>query len=138
MEKVYTDLTLALQEHTKALNAFVKASGGKATTAPAGEKATTTKTTTKETPKAITLETIQERFGAYMSVTDKEERKVRKAKIQTINDHFGVERVSLVDSEHYEEALGYLDQLEAGKAKIKFAAKPEADADEDDNGGSPI
>lgn len=138
MEKIYTDLTLALQEHTKALNAFVKASGGKpaaagATTAEAAKPKATTK------PKAITLETIQERFGAYMSVTDKEERKVRKAKIQTINDHFGVERVSLVDAEFYEEALGYLDQLEAGKAKIKFAAKPEAEEDgEGDNGDSPI
>lgn len=136
MEKIYSALTAALLTHAASLDAFVAASGK----APAaGAKATETakpKTTTK--PKAVTLETIQERFGAFMSVTDKEERKTRKAQIQTINDHFGVERVSLVDSEFYEEALGYLDQLEAGKAKIKFAAKPEADEDDDNAGGSPI
>lgn len=136
MEKIYSALTAALLTHAASLDAFVAASGkapaaGAKATETAKPKATTTK------PKAVTLETIQERFGAFMSVTDKEERKTRKAQIQTINDHFGVERVSLVDAEFYEEALGYLDQLEAGKAKIKFAAKPEAD--EDDNAGdSPI
>jgi len=137
MEKIYLALIEALNGHTAALNAFVKAGGGKASTGGTTAAADKPKATNK--PKAITLETLQDRFGEYMSVTDKDERKARKAKIQTINDHFGVERVSLVEPEFYEEALGYLDQLEAGKAKIKFAAKPDTGEDDDDNAGaSPI
>lgn len=130
MEKVYMALIEALNNHTAALDRFSKAaSAGKGGTAASsgGEKASTTKNTTK--PAAPTLETIQERFGAYLSVTDKDERKLRAAKVADINKHFGVERISKVDEEHYEEALEYLDMLEAGK-KIKFRPKPDADEGE--------
>lgn len=106
----------ALNAHTKALNNFL-AAGGKAGASAAADKPKTTAAADK--PKAtgkakITLEKLTETFGAYLSVKDKDEKKERAGNVKAISEHFGVERVSLLDEADYGKALAFLKQFEEG------------------------
>jgi hypothetical protein len=129
MEKIYTDLIAALNNHTAALNAFVKANSGKASTAGAGAS-TGGKTTTKET-KGPTVDDIQAKFGAYMAIQDKEERKRRKDIVLKIAGKFGADKATAIDPPHFAEALELLAAYEKGE-------DPLADETDEDEGGSPI
>lgn len=137
LEKAIADLTTATIAHTAALNLFLKA-GGKATagattagatTAAAADKPKATGTKPKAGP---TLEDIQTRFGAYMSVTDKQVRAERKAHVLNISGKFGAERATLIDPEHFKEALDLLTQYENGEDP--FAEE----AGDEDETASPI
>ena len=136
IEEAMAALTAALNKNTAALESFKKGNGGsassgatetKAADKPAGNKAAGGKTK----PKGPTLEDIQEKFGAYMSVTDKAERAGRKANCKKINDHFGVERATLLDPSDFAAALEMLAKFEAGE-------DPFEDEDGEDDGDSPI
>lgn len=81
-----------------------RAAGAKAGGKPAAAKA-----------KKVTLDTIKERFGGYLGIEDKAERKARIANVQAIVDHFGVSKASELEEENWAEALGYLKQFEDGE-----------------------
>lgn len=116
LEDDIKELTAAIKEQTTLLKSMRAAKAGPdAGGAAAGTaKATTTAKTTAK-PKGPTIETIKARFGAFLGTEDKAERKTRIAQIAAMNAHFGVERPSALDPSQFEEALGYLDQLEAGE-----------------------
>ena len=59
------------------------------------------------------------------------ERAGRKANCKKINDHFGVERATLLDPSDFAAALEMLAKFEAGKDPFK-------DEDDEDNSDSPI
>lgn len=107
----------ALNAHTKALNGFLVANkGGAATTDKPKTTAAADKPagTTKPKGTKVTLEKLTETFGAYLSVKDKDEKKERAGNVKAISEHFGVERVSLLDESDYAKALGFLKQFEEG------------------------
>lgn len=112
LEQAIADNTAAIKEQT----AFLKALQGKA---GAGAAATTTSTKPAGKPagkKAVTLDTIKERYGAYLGVENKKEREVRKGKVQAILAHFGeVAKVSEIAEESWVDAIAALDKLEAGE-----------------------
>ena len=82
-----------------------RAAGAKAGTKPAGKPAA----------KKVTLDTIKERFGGYLGIEDKAERKARIANVQAIVDHFGVSKASELEEENWAEALAFLKQYEDGE-----------------------
>lgn len=110
------ELIAALNANTAALK------GGKVSTADkaieaeaaraAGAKTTAAK---KPTTKKVTLDTIKERFGGYLGIEDKAERKARIANVQAIVDHFGVAKASELEEENWAEALAFLKQYEEGE-----------------------
>lgn len=108
----------ALNAHTKALNGFLAANGKAGATAAAADKpkATAAADKPKATGKAkVTLEKLTETFGAYLSVKDKDEKKERAGNVKAISEHFGVERVSLLEESDYGKALAFLKQFEEGE-----------------------
>lgn len=119
----------ALNNHTKALENFVKASGKGAAAAastetaaaskPAGNKPAANKT------KGVTKEQVAEAFGAYLKVKDKAELAERVANVKAINEHFGLAKITEGDPEQWKEALGYLKSFENGE-------DPFADGDGED------
>ena len=135
IEEAMAALTAALNKNTAALESFKSANGGgKAsggTADKAADKAAGTKAAGGNKKKGPTLEDIQEKFGAYMSVTDKAERAERKANCKKINDHFGVERATRLDASDYAAALEMLAKFEAGE-------DPFEDEGGEDDGDSPI
>lgn len=137
IEEALAALTAAVNKNTAALESF-KAGAGKATGAAAGAAADkaadkpANKAAGANKKKGPTLEDIQEKFGAYMSVTDKAERAERKANCKKINDHFGVERATRLDPSNYAEALAMLAQFEAGEDPF------DGDEGGEDDGDSPI
>lgn len=136
IEEAMAALTAALNKNTAALESFKSANGGKASGGAAAadktaDKAAGTKAAGGNKKKGPTLEDIQEKFGAYMSVTDKAERAERKANCKKINDHFGVERATLLDPSDYAAALEMLAKFEAGE-------DPFEDEGGEDDGDSPI
>jgi hypothetical protein len=122
-------LTAALTANTTALGKIVGAAkGGAAAGAPAGAAAGTTKPKTTTAPKGPTLEDIQNRFGAYMSVTDKTERAERKQHVLNIAGKFSAERATLIPPANFAEALALLTQYEAGEDP--FAEEGEGEGEE--------
>jgi hypothetical protein len=131
--------TAAITAHTAALKALagnVKAGTAATTTAAAGTAAAAAATGTKATgtkaatkPKAKTLEDLRGAAGAYLSITDKDERETRKAMMAKLNEHYGVSKISEVDAGQYEEVIGYIVMLEKGEVPEILA---EADAEDGD------
>ena len=117
----------AIRENTEAVKALTAAmkGGAKASAADAaiekeaaratGAKASGGKPAPSSKKKAVTLDTIKERFGGYLGVEDKAERKARIANVQAIVDHFGVSKASELEEENWAEALAFLAQYEAGE-----------------------
>lgn len=118
----------ALRENTEALKAntaaLLKTGGGKASAADAAiEKEATRAAAAKPAAagkkpaaaKKTTLDTIKERFGGYLGIEDKAERKNRIAQVQQIVDHFGVAKASELDEANWDEALAFLKQFEDGE-----------------------
>lgn len=142
LEEALAANTAAVTKHTAALEKFMAqgkaggASAGGAAADKGGDKPGKAETN-KTNKKAVTLEDIQNEAGEYMTVSDADERKKRKANIAKINEHFGVERISHVDASDYEEAIGYLRLYAAGK-KVQFKERPEADATDEDEGDAAI
>ncbi len=103
-------LTAALLKGKPAGAADAAVAAEAARVAAAGKKPAATKP-----PAGPTLDTIKARFGAYLGAEDPTERKARIANVQEMMNNFGVERATLLAKEQWAEALGYLDQLEAGE-----------------------
>lgn len=116
LEQKIEALTAAVEANTAMLQGIAKA-GGKAaaasteTTKPAGTKPAGT--TKKKT--GPTQEEVAERFGAYLKVSDKDERKERIANMGKINAHFEVAKITDAEPAQWKEALEMLDKLEAGE-----------------------
>lgn len=130
------ELIKALTAHTAALVAHTAALGGTATTAstekPAGTKPSGTKpagTKKNDKPKGPTLDDIKEKFGGYLANVKGAEKATRMANVQKINEHFGVERATLLDPSKFEEALGYLQSYIDGE-EPEFPETEDEDEDE--------
>lgn len=110
LEDTMAELTAAIKEQTAFLKSM-KGGGGSPTEASVAAKAAAG----KKSSGKITLDTIKEKFGTYLGVEDKAERKERIANVTAIVDHFGVKKASELEEENWAEALGYLKQFEAGE-----------------------
>lgn len=123
-------LTAALEANTAAINAMVKASGGKPVTAAAADKpATGGKAAGGKAAggkKKTTVDDIAAKFGAYLGVKDADERTERKANVKAIVDYFGAAKATEIDPENFDEALGYLQQYIDGE-EPDFAGGGEED-----------
>lgn len=131
LEAAIEKLTAAVEANTAAL----KAGGGKATAATAADKAIEAEakratSTRKPAAKKVTLDTIKERFGGYLGIEDKAERKERIGHVQTIVDHFGVAKASELEEENWAEALAFLKQYEDGETP-DFGDGGDDDGDDD-------
>ena len=125
--------TKALREHTEFLRKGVgKRTPAKADVSDADAKAATKKTTAKKTtakpkPKAMTAAQFKAKFADYLGTADDNDQLGEfKDHLRAIADYFGVDKVTSLKSENYDEALGYLAQYEAGET-------PEFDAVEEDD-----
>lgn len=116
LEAAIEKLTAAVEANTAALKGGKASAADKAIEAEAaraaGAKGSTAK---KPTTKKVTLDTIKERFGGYLGIEDKAERKARIANVQAIVDHFGVSKASELEEENWAEALAFLKQYEDGE-----------------------
>ncbi len=131
IEESMKALTEALNKHTAALEAFVKAAG-KGGAAAAGGASSGGSTGTKNTKNTNpTLETIQEKFGAFMSVTDKQERSQRKDIVLAIAGKFGADRATNIPEANRAEALEILAGYEKGEDPLGLKG-------DDEGEGSPI
>ena len=118
LEAAIEKLTAAVEANTAALKA-----GGKVTAGSAADKAIEaeakraagSKPATRAASKKVTLDTIKERFGGYLGIEDKAERKERIGHVQSIVDHFGVAKASELEEENWAEALAFLKQYEDGE-----------------------
>lgn len=132
LEAAIEKLTAAVEANTAAL----KAGGGKVTAGTAADKAIEAEAKRAAgakkpaAAKKVTLDTIKERFGGYLGIEDKAERKVRIGHVQTIVDHFGVGKASELEEENWAEALAFLKQYEDGETP-DFG---DGDDDGDDDG----
>jgi hypothetical protein len=135
LEAAIEKLTAAVEANTAALKA---GGGGKASAASAADKAieaeakraTGAKAAAKPASKKVTLDTIKERFGSYLGVEDKAERKTRIGHVQAIVDHFGVSKASELEEENWAEALAFLKQYEDGE-EPDFGGDDDGDDDGD-------
>lgn len=107
IEAALAELTAAVKENTAMLKGIGKAASGG--TAATGTKPTTTK------PKGPTKETVAEKFGEFLNVTDKTERKNRIALMGKLNSYFEVAKVTDADPSKWPEALELLAKMEAGE-----------------------
>ena len=128
LEAAIEKLTAAVEANTAAL----KAGGGKVSAGTAADKAIEAKRAAGNkkpaAAKKVRLDTIKERFGGYLGIEDKAERKARIGHVQTIVDHFGVSKASELEEENWAEALAFLKQYEDGET-------PDfGDGDGDDDG----
>lgn len=123
-------LTAALEANTAAINAMVKASGGKPVTAAAADKPAGTKPAGGKAAgggkKKTSVDDIAAKFGAYLGVKDADERTERKANVKAIVDYFGAAKATEIDPENFDEALGYLQQYIDGE-EPDFAGGGEED-----------
>lgn len=119
IESTMTALTEALNNHTKALEGFVKASG-KAGAAAGGTKTESAGTKPADKPagtkpgtktKKITQEMVQTKFGDFLKVGDKAERATRLETVKKINAHFGVPKMTEADPSIWPDAFAVLDRV---------------------------
>lgn len=116
LEAAIDKLTAAVEANTAALTGGKVSSADKAIAAEAARAAGAKTTTTKKpTTKKVTLDTIKERFGGYLGVEDKAERKQRIANVTAIVEHFGVAKASELEEENWAEALAFLKTYEDGE-----------------------
>ena len=134
----------AIRENTEAVKALTAAmkggAGAKASAADAaiekeaaratGAKASGGEPAASSKKKAVTLDTIKERFGGYLGVEDKAVRKARIAQVQQIVDHFGVGKASELDEANWQEALDFLTAFENGEEPDFGDGEGEGDGDE--------
>ncbi len=117
LEAAIEKLTAAVEANTAALKGGKVSAADKAIEAEAARAAGAGKTTAAKKPaaKKVTLDTIKERFGGYLGIEDKAERKARIANVQAIVDHFGAAKASELEEENWAEALAFLKQYEDGE-----------------------
>lgn len=115
LEKAIAELTLALQENTAALQGSGKATATKTTETAAKTTAAAKAKPAAKAAKGPTLDTIKKRFGEYLGIEDKAERKERITHVSAIVSHFGVAKASDLEEENWVEALDLLAQYEAGE-----------------------
>lgn len=123
LEALLTKLTASLDRNSEALEALNTKAGGTKPAAdkpaagkPAAGKPAAGKPAAGRKPKAVTAEDVAEAVGAYLADADDDaDRKERKAKVRAVLDYFGAERVSAMDAAHFEEAMTYMKQLQAGE-----------------------
>lgn len=136
IEKSLADLTAAVEANTRALVAMQagSATSGKGKAADAAIDAAAAAAVSSRDKarapgkgKAVTIETIRERFGAYLAVEDKKVRDKRIADAKALYVKFGVAKASDLLPEDWESALKALAKLEAAAAA--------AAADDDDDAG---
>jgi len=123
LEAAIAKLTEAVEANTAAL------AGGAAPSKPASKpaggakKAPPKKTTKKET----TADDVVAAFGEYLKTGSKETRDEAKANVKKIVDHFGVERITLLDPENFDEALAFLKQYQDGEDPLEDEEEEDGD-----------
>ena len=111
LEEQMAELTAAVKEQT----AFLKQLQGKGGAASSDKPATTAKDKpATTTAKKVTIDTIKEKFGAFLGTDDKKLRAKRIEQVGAMMNHYGVEKATLLEESQWKEALGYLKQLEEG------------------------
>ena len=146
IESTMAALTVALEKHTAALEAFVKAGGSKGGAAAGGtkpaESAGTKPAGTKPSgakPKKITQEAVQAKFGDFLKVGDKTERAARLETVKKINAHFGVPKMTEADPSIWPDAFAILDRVIADEDIDDILAEMGGDeGDEDDGEGESV
>ena len=136
IETLLTRVAEALESNTEAMHALMKDSAGasKPASKPAAEKTAAkpaakpaaNKTTTKK--GATTVEDVTEKVTAYLKTGSKAEREEHKEHVKAILDHYAADRFTNIDSENFDEALGFLEQFAAGEDPFDGGG-----ADEDDD-----
>lgn len=119
IEALLTRMAEALESNTEAMQALMKDSAkpaSKPAAKPAAKseaKPASKKTTTKK--GETTADDVTERVSAYLKTGSKAEREERKGHVKQIIEHYGADRFTNIDSDSFDEALGFLDQFEAGE-----------------------
>ena len=135
-------LTEALNKHTDALNAFVKAGskGGAGAAAESGTKPAGTKPsgTKPAGPKKIKLEDVQKKFGEYLNTTDKKERAARVEVVKKLNEHFDTPKMTEADPSVWPDAFAILDRVIEGEDIDDVLAELGGDAGDAGDEESPI
>jgi len=111
LEERISELTAAVKEQTALLKGIGAAAKAGTTTAAAGTKPATA----PKKKTGPTQEDVAARFGAYLAVTDKAERKERIAMMGKLNAHFEVAKITEADPTVWPDALAMLDKMEAGE-----------------------
>lgn len=137
-------LTEALNKHTAALEAFVKAGakggtgGGSSAAAdkPAGTKPAGGAAGNK--PKKIKAEDVQKKFGEYLNTTDKDERKERVEVVKKLNAHFEVAKMTEADPSVWPDAFAILDRVIEGEDVDDVLSEFGGDSGDGDDGDSVV
>jgi hypothetical protein len=147
LEQALKDNTAAVLAHNALLEKMLAAGGkaastGKPTAAsdekPAGKPTGKPASGKSSKPKAPTSEDVAARVTGYLKgVETKAERDERKEHVRRIIEYYGVEKFTAIDEDKFTEALGMLDDFEAGN-EPELLSDPdneggEEDGDEDDN-----
>jgi hypothetical protein len=129
LEDAIVALTKAVEANTAALTggkAPAKASGSTSSKPAASGK----KTTTSKKKAEITVDEVAEAFGKYLKA---EKANGARDNIQKISAHFGADRVTEIEPEHFAEAMELLKQYEAGEDPL---GDGDDDDDDDDDDGA--
>lgn len=140
LEKAIADLTEAVEQNTKTIQKLVEIGKGGKGEAPASRRAAKDKDAEpddkprrgrRQKDERISPDDFRKRFGDFLAREEDDEDATDDLIdcCTPICDHFGVKKITEIDEDDYEEALGYLDLLEAGykKSGVKGAKKVDLD-----------
>jgi len=136
LEDALNKNTAAVEAHNALLEKMLAAGGSKPAASakaadkpagkPADKPAAKPRTTTARSKGEPTLELVTEKITAFLKTGDAETRAEHKAQAGLIIEHYDVDRFTQIPSEHWTDALGYLEDFAAGRTPAFV----------DENGGS--
>lgn len=122
LEAAIVKLTEAVEANTAALTGgAAKPSGTKPASKPAAGKKPAGKA------KGPSPDDLAQAFGEYLKTGGSDERAEAKANVKKIIDHFGVDRITNLDAENYQEALDLLAQFKDGEDPLGDGEEEEGD-----------
>ena len=142
LEQAIKDLTEAVKAQTallaEGLNRQADKPAAPKTEAPKAEAADApaTKpagTRKSRTPKPLSADDVK---AAFVTYRDKGpgDKDTRMANIRSVNEHFGVKKISDTSPDNFAEAVGYIKELEAGKKPSFMSEDSAAEEAEEDEG----
>jgi hypothetical protein len=133
LEDKLEKMTAALDRNSAAMEAMMKAAGGKAPAKADAPAAAPAKGDKPKGKKAPTEEELRAQYGEYLKAKDKDEREKRKAVVGKVAEHLGVAKVTEGTDEQRTESMAIVKKLLAGETPDFLEADEDEDGDGDDD-----
>lgn len=119
-------LELEIKALREAIEANTAALGGSESSGKTAGKAAGTKHATNKSSTGTTVDQVAKIVGGYLTEGDRAEKAEAKKNVMKIVEHFGAERVSLIDPAKFDDVLAMVEAYKEGEDPL----------DEGDDGAS--